>query len=114
MSVSLSVSPHSPTFLSGVLHQCAVETCSSVCVLNSIWESREGEGKQHFHKIMGRKRMGYWQPTQWDLDFGSVCRADSNKKNNTKKNQVVLRAKISTAAEVGIWVWEGKERGRGQ
>jgi len=86
-SVYLSVRlflPHSPTFPSGVLHQCAAETFYDVhlYVLNPSREKREGEGKQHLHQIMGRLRMGHEQPpTQWDLDIGSLGRADSSKKS---------------------------------
>jgi len=29
-------------------------------MLNSSWEKREGEGKQHLHQIMGKVEDGIW------------------------------------------------------
>jgi hypothetical protein len=36
-------------------------------VLNPSWERREGEGKQHFHQIMGKVEDGIWIVKAIDL-----------------------------------------------
>jgi hypothetical protein len=60
MSVSLSVHLsvclflHTlPHFSVGILIN-AQQKLVHLCMLNSSWERREGEGKQHFHQIMGK------------------------------------------------------------
>jgi len=60
LSVCLSVCrsiclflPHSPTFLSGVSHQCAVETCSSVYAELQL-EKEGGGGETAFSSNHGK------------------------------------------------------------